>query len=150
MRRGLTLTEVLVITALVVVVALLVAMLPGLPRMWHQQRISRCLSNTRLLSEAMRLYLTDHDERFPFAGRGHPHGSLTDVWSGLAPYLSSPDVLLCPEDPRPAFNHRWVQRNGAPAGINEGQLAYPSSYYYPQTFYVPFDCSGGKNVPAGP
>src|SRR3712207_4944479 len=133
-RRGFTLVETLVIVGLVAVLAILVGLLVKLPELQEQQRTARCLSNLRQMHAAMRMYLDDNDDRFPFAGRDAPHAPMVDVWAGLRRYASSPDIFLCETDSSPFYTARWVRRNGA-GRIQEKEITVPSSYGYPQVFY---------------
>ena len=102
-RSGLTLTEVLVIT---VVVAVLAALLS--PARWHHgggQKI-RCVNNLKQIGLAARIFAEDNNERFPMEVPVKEGGSKEFVQFGLAvPHflvvsneLSTPKLLVCPRD----------------------------------------------------
>ena len=104
-RSGLTLTEVLVIT---VVVAVLAALL--LPAPWHHggsQKI-RCVNNLKQIGLAARIFAADNSERFPIEVPVKDGGSKEFVQFGLVvPHflvvsneLSTPKLLVCPRDKR--------------------------------------------------
>jgi hypothetical protein len=149
MKKGLTLTEILVVGATLLVLTLILVQVPRLEELWRQHRATRCLSHLRQLGAAVRMYVDDYDGKFPFAGRDAPYADKTDVWRGLSKYVEGPELFLCPEDPLPAYNIRWVRLHGA-GKMSQRQIAFPSSYAYLQAFYRPFDCSGGQNVPGPP
>src|SRR5688500_15106792 len=111
-RKGLTLIEVGVIAALVSVLGVLLAQIPRLPDLYREYQAAGCLSRLRQLTAATRLYLADNDDMFPYAGRDAPFANNVDVWAGLTPYADSVDVFLCPQDPSPAYNVRWVTLHG--------------------------------------
>jgi hypothetical protein len=138
-----------VVAACVVLVGLLGLQIPRLPEMWRAHRAAGCLSNLRQLTAATRMYLADNDDLFPYAGRDAPYANNVDVWAALTPYVSSADVFLCPQDPQPAYNVRWVTQH-ARGKIQPKEVKIPSSYWYLQAFYRPFDCSSGQNVPGPP
>jgi len=104
-RSGLTLTEVLVIS---VVVAVLAALL--LPAFRHHdggQKI-RCVNNLKQIDLAARIFATDNGERFPMEVPVKEGGSKEFVQFGLVlPHflvisneLSTPKLLVCPRDQR--------------------------------------------------
>jgi prepilin-type processing-associated H-X9-DG protein len=104
-RSGLTLTEVLVIT---VVVAVLAALL--LPALWHDgcgHKI-RCVNNLKQIGLAARIFAEDNSERFPMEVPVKDGGSKEFVQFGLVvPHflvvsneLSTPKLLVCPRDKR--------------------------------------------------
>jgi len=102
---ALTLTEVLVIS---VVVAVLAALL--LPAFRHHdggQKI-RCVNNLKQIDLAARIFATDNGERFPMEVPVKEGGSKEFVQFGLVlPHflvisneLSTPKLLVCPRDQR--------------------------------------------------
>src|SRR5205814_1016776 len=102
---GLTLTEVLVITVVVAVLAAL--LLPALPHHGGAHRI-RCVNNLKQIGLAARIFATDNGERFPMEVPVKEGGSKEFVQFGLVlPHflvisneLSTPKLLVCPRDKR--------------------------------------------------
>ena len=70
-QSRLTFAELLVTTAIVAVPASL--LLPVFARVRDEARQAVCLGNVRTIAQALRMYLTDNDARFP------PTGTLSSV-----------------------------------------------------------------------
>lgn len=104
-RSGLTLTEVLVIT---VVVAVLAALLLPVPRHQSGGNKIRCVNNLKQIGLAARIFAEDNSERFPMEVPVKEGGSKEFVHFGLVvPHflvvsneLSTPKLLACPRDKR--------------------------------------------------
>lgn len=86
-RRGLTLVEVLVVLAVMVVMAGILV-----PVVYHARgaaKLAACSANLAQISIATKMYYDDH--------AGPP---VTDLPPALADYVDSSDVFICPEDER--------------------------------------------------
>jgi prepilin-type N-terminal cleavage/methylation domain-containing protein/prepilin-type processing-associated H-X9-DG protein len=105
-HRGFTLIELLVVIALI---AILVALLfPAIAIVEERAGKTKCLSNTRQISQAAMTYFGDLGEAFPFLG------AESDAWSywgraadKLMPYVRhSKEVFDCPANPGLSQNVR--------------------------------------------
>lgn len=83
-RRAFTLTELLIVVA---IVALLVALImPVIFHMLERSRQSACMSNLRQLGVAIKSYQADYDNIYP------------EQLSLTQPYVKSASLYLCPSD----------------------------------------------------
>ncbi len=100
-RVGFTLVELLVVIGIVAVLAAVI--LAVLPRAREMARQAACMSNSKQIVAAARMYADDYDRRLvPALIRGAPAPSRGYTWCVLLqPYLSSEQILVCPNDPDP-------------------------------------------------
>jgi len=109
-RIGFTLIELLVVIAIIAILAAI--LFPVFAKVREKARQTQCLSNEKQLGLAMIQYVEDYDEMFP-AGLV-PVSGPTQIgnntngaglgWAGaISPYVKSPNVFTCPDDPNP-FN----------------------------------------------
>ena len=105
-RRAFTLTEVLVVIAVIAILAAL--LLPVLSRAKDSGRRAACTSNLHQLFIATSLYAADHEGVYPPDSATHhwPH----QLFSGY----ENLDVLLCPADPAAAQPSGPVSPDTAP------------------------------------
>jgi prepilin-type N-terminal cleavage/methylation domain-containing protein/prepilin-type processing-associated H-X9-DG protein len=99
-RRGLTLVELLVVTAILATLASL--LLPALHQPRGLTRRTSCTARLKQIAQAFGLYAQDHDDALPANDGGHLD-SLTAVdrlwiWQ-LYPYVRNAGVFHCPADP---------------------------------------------------
>jgi len=98
-RRGLTLVELLVVMAMMVVLAGM--LFPILARLRAQAHQTTCLSNLRQIAQSHLLYLQDWDEQFPYwylaaPPRPQPFGPHLYWTEYLQPYLANATVFRDP------------------------------------------------------
>ncbi|MBM3472557.1 MAG: prepilin-type N-terminal cleavage/methylation domain-containing protein [Armatimonadetes bacterium] len=108
--RGFTLTELLVVIAVIAVVAAI--LFPVLQSVRHKAWESVCSGNLHQLSLAVEMYLQDNDETFPvsYVATGtEPYAS----WREAAqPYVRNRSVLTCP-----AWEHRGPKADELPTEL---------------------------------
>ena len=122
MKNRFTLIELLVVIAIIAILASL--FLPALTRARDMAQLTTCMSNTRQLGVATRLYLMDNDNRMPRGAEGSdysgsmgaPHRGVPFIhmatYLGLEPlypdfssagrnaYYASSPIFRCPAKPR--------------------------------------------------
>jgi prepilin-type N-terminal cleavage/methylation domain-containing protein len=126
MRRGFTVTELLVTLLILGVLAAL--LLPVLARTREQARLGTCISNLRQIHLALKLYEGDHGQLPVHWG---PEGG--QLWIGqIAPYVKNERVYICPSDPTRGRVYNWGQ---------------PSSYAYCYT-RIKLGAGGAYRQPA--
>lgn len=117
-KSGFTLIELLVVIAIIAILAAI--LFPVFAQAREKARTASSSSNARQLSLAIRMYVQDYDERFPFGGwrepdRGvTPQGNGTDEWqNSTAPYIKNKGIFRCPsstdldEDPQDPTAWQW-------------------------------------------
>lgn len=113
--RGLTLVEVLVVIATMVV--LIAVLLPLLNRGGPRSKKLGCTNHLKQLGLAYRIFATDNDDNFPWSTSTNSGGTMQIKLDPVTAYrhfqaisneLANPSLLCCPVDSkrRPATN--WV------------------------------------------
>lgn len=110
-RSGFTLTELLVVIAVIGILAAL--LMPALANAKAKANSIKCLNNLRQVELALVMYAGDHDGYYP-PRREHPNAWMT----ALLPFYKDPSVLKCPSDSIP-----WT-----PGLSPEDKLRFQRSY----------------------
>jgi len=98
-KRGFTLIELLVVIAIIAILAAI--LFPVFAQAREKARTASCGSNTRQLGLAVRMYVQDYDEHFPFGGwlpdTGLGGGTATWEWQNTtATYIKNKGLYQCP------------------------------------------------------
>jgi prepilin-type N-terminal cleavage/methylation domain-containing protein/prepilin-type processing-associated H-X9-DG protein len=109
--RAFTLIELLVVIAIIAILAAI--LFPVFAQAREKARTASCSSNLKQLGLAIRMYVQDYDERFPFSG-WQPNNIGTFDWQNTtAPYIKNKGVYNCPstadldEDPNNPQHEDW-------------------------------------------
>jgi competence protein ComGC len=108
-NQALTKIEVLVIVAVLVVVAAL--LLPALAAAKRKSSRINCISNVKQIGIAFRIWEGDHGDKYPMAVSVTNGGAMELIATGnvavcfqvMSNELSTPKILLCPEDTRRTY-----------------------------------------------
>jgi len=100
-----TLIELLVVIAIIAILAAI--LFPVFAKAREKARQTACISNEKQLGLAMFQYVQDADEMYPVglinAGPANVGGGMPGTgagWAGaISPYIKSPAMLSCPDDP---------------------------------------------------
>ncbi len=124
--RAFTLTELLVVLAVIGVIAAFI--LPGLAKARDRARRIHCVSAHKQMGSGFRLWAGDHDGVYPFQFLSRPTNSTqfafkqndpTELWKLFqvaANDISSPRILVCPADAGRASAQDF-NTNGWPGGF---------------------------------
>jgi prepilin-type N-terminal cleavage/methylation domain-containing protein/prepilin-type processing-associated H-X9-DG protein len=129
--RGFTLIELLVVIAIIAILAAI--LFPVFAQAREKARAVSCLSNVKQMGLAVRMYVQDYDERYPFAANLESGFADKDKWYGLdklQPYVKNWGIFQCPSMPK------FTQYNQLCAyswNIHLGYFWYPPGGAY--TFY---------------
>lgn len=100
-ERGLTLVELLVVVAILLVLAMI--LYPVYETALNRAEGSVCLVNLRNLATANALYADDYDDFCVSARVSGPAGTLGTCWDVLLlPYYRTSGILICPSDAQPS------------------------------------------------
>ena len=97
--KGFTLIELLVVIAIIAILAAI--LFPVFARAREKARQITCLSNIRQITLAVRMYIDDWDEKFPYwrANMTVPYDETHWYFRVLA-YTTDSEVWFCPSQPR--------------------------------------------------
>lgn len=110
-RSGFTLIELLVVIAIIAILAAI--LFPVFAQAREKARTAQSGSNVRQLGLAVKMYVQDYDERYPFGGWwDHGMDSATNDWqNSTAPYIKNRGLYRCPSssdsDENPANPTDW-------------------------------------------
>jgi prepilin-type N-terminal cleavage/methylation domain-containing protein/prepilin-type processing-associated H-X9-DG protein len=91
---GFTLIELLVVIAIIAILAAI--LFPVFAQAREKARTASCSSNAKQLGLAIRMYIQDYDERYPFGG-WLPNNFGTWEWQNTTPpYIKSKGIFRCP------------------------------------------------------
>jgi prepilin-type N-terminal cleavage/methylation domain-containing protein/prepilin-type processing-associated H-X9-DG protein len=94
-HRGFTLIELLVVIAIIAILAAI--LFPVFAQAREKARTASCGSNARQLGLAVRMYVQDYDEHFPFAGWLPNGNDGSGEWQNTtAPYIKNRGLYRCP------------------------------------------------------
>ena len=133
-RPAFTLTELLVVIAVIAILAAL--LFPVFARARAKARATTCVSNLRQISMAIQQYAQDWDGGMPEfrEGGATPAQWLSFRWYGhILPYLKSPAILHCPDDSvqnglrAMSFHPEWLGYPGIP------HLSYGFNFWLQQS-----------------
>lgn len=98
MKKGFTLTEVLIVIAVVAVLA--GVLFPVGKGVINKTRKFRCQSNLREIGFALDSYTRDHNGRLPelYSMRANKNADVPVLETVLLKYNSNPDIFNCPSD----------------------------------------------------
>lgn len=94
LKGGFTLIELLVVIAIIAILAAI--LFPVFAQAREKARTASCSSNVRQLGLAVRMYVQDYDEHFPFGG-WRPNDVGTWDWQNTTPqYIKNRGIFRCP------------------------------------------------------
>ncbi len=101
-KRGFTLIELLVVIAIIAILAAI--LFPVFAQARAKARQTTCASNLRQVAMAALMYTQDYDETLV-------HGSVGLTWWPhlLRPYVKSPQVFWCPDEPSVTYRQPGYQ-----------------------------------------
>lgn len=124
-RQAFTLIELLVVIA---IIALLISiLLPALAKSNRAAKATACMSNMRVMAQALQMYADNNDGRFPTVGFAHGGAGVVEelAWyNTMVKEYGDQRVLRCPSDLSP---HWTTPVSGSTNRFR--LLSYASNYY---------------------
>jgi prepilin-type N-terminal cleavage/methylation domain-containing protein len=132
-NRAFTLIELLVVIAIIAILAAI--LFPVFAQAKEAAKKTACLSNSRQIGMALKMYLADHDDAMPifYAYNSAPAAGQSGhkgIEVELLPYCKSQDVFKSPVDTGGPFSRQDVP------GSSSYHVAYGSSYRFTQCVYT--------------
>ncbi len=124
-RRGFTLIELLVVIA---IISLLISiLLPALSQARQSGRATSCMSNMRVMAQALHMYADANEGRFPTVGLAHGGSGIDEerAWiNTMVKEYGDERVVHCPWDDSPHWH------TPVPGTSNHyRRMSYASNYY---------------------
>ena len=110
-QRGFTFLELMV--AIPVVILGLAVLLPSIFTLWEKPRENRCKNNMRNMANAMMMFVVEHDDRFPTAGKCSRNLEDDWTWGGNIIPFPQTDPEKC-ERVRIEEGSLWTYMTGYP------------------------------------
>jgi len=131
-RKGFTLIELLVVIAIIAILAAI--LFPVFAQAREKARQTQCVSNTRQIMTAIRMYMEDYDQQSMYHWYNR-HPSLTGVFMSwmemLNPYIKNADIFLCPSAPK----ERTAYTTGCTSGTTKVVSNYAWVAWGPYDYY---------------
>ncbi|HEY3265405.1 MAG TPA: DUF1559 domain-containing protein [Armatimonadota bacterium] len=131
MRKAFTLIELLIVIAIIAVLAAL--LFPVLARARERAKRTECISNLKQLGVAMGAYVSDWDERYPYAWLGDyvkRYGATPGISEAMAAYVTDSRLWQCPSDRGEVFLHDFSRTLANPTPPFYSVSMYHTSYSY--------------------
>ena len=119
--RGLALIEVIIVIAVMVVLIGLI--FPAFVQSGHPHDKPYCVNNLKQVGLAVRIFANDNEDRFPWQVSTNDGGSREYLevpnsafrhFQVMSNELSTPRILVCPEDRKRVWATNWVVGFGNP------------------------------------
>lgn len=101
MKKAFTLIELLVVIAIIATLA--AVLFPVLAKARERARRTQCISNMRQIGNAISMYCSDYNEKFPWAWRGNKDGLRPMLQEVMGSYVSAEAIWKCPGDKGETF-----------------------------------------------
>lgn len=139
---GFTLIELLVVIAIIAILAAI--LFPVFAQAREKARTASSGSNARQLALAIRMYVQDYDERFPFGG-WMPNSTGTWEWqNSTAPYIKNKGLYRCPsssdDDELPGNPTAWAWNRNPVSYLYNNMLAEGRNPSPDASVVAPADC----------
>ncbi len=136
-HKGFTLIELLVVIAIIAILA--AVLFPVFARARAKAHQNSCLNNVKQLALGMNMYMSDYDQRFPFAFAWDVNNGL--YWKHqIYPYIKNGQIFVCPSD--------MVGENGDPSDtVGNEDTTYITNYY--TSYGYNWNAGGGGVLCAG-
>lgn len=117
MRRAITLIEILIVAAIIMVLAAITSGIVG--NVKSRAKATVCVSNERQIAIALNLYLPDFDETLPLTVTG-PRMPEPEWWpTQVEPYLrTKATTLSCPAYPKRSYLQEYVAKMATGYALN--------------------------------
>jgi len=135
---GFTLIELLVVIAIIAILAAI--LFPVFARARESARATTCRSNLKQFGNAMAMYLSDYDQRFPRGGWSGGIQRSSEWQNALFPYIKNAGVYMCPSHPDRQATGRGGSGGVATAYVYNNNLANGETPRLETDVNAPADC----------